>query len=165
MRRRATILTACVVMAVTGIIGCSDDTIHPSFSGVTLDRRVLRLPQGASIEAVEGELGAPDSEATDGDETALHYRLWQLVFTKGLLKKKSREYRPSHPVQASGAAFDHKVLSLQRGMPIAKVKARLGVPTSYEKVFRSRSIPENILRYGPWEITFTEGGLTRRTKF
>jgi len=83
----------------------------------------------------------------------------------GFLEKRSREYRSESSTRPEGAVFDDKILSLKRGMFIGTVKATLGTPTSYEEVFRGSSMPEKILRYGPWEITFTGDELTRRTKF
>jgi hypothetical protein len=161
----AALLACFLVAAAVGFAGCSDGEVESSLTGASLDEKVMSLSQGVSSDIAKNKLGVPQSEVTNEGETVLYYQFWQLVFMDGLLEKRSREYRPESPTRPESAVFDHKILSLKRGMYIRTVKATLGTPTSYEEVFRGGSMSEKILRYGPWEITFTGGELTRRTKF
>jgi hypothetical protein len=165
-------LCACAALVVfvaaswTSLSGCSDSAMPSRPDGVSLDGAVMRLPQGASIDAVEEDLGPPNSIADANEsETAAQYGVWQLVFRDGLLDRKAREYRPSKPARASNPAFDRAVLSLRLGMSVGSVKSMLGVPTSYERVFEGSDPPIVLLRYGPWEISFEREKLVRRTKF
>ncbi len=64
------------------------------FGGDALDRKVRALSIGASIEAVEGQLGKPETrewfEGSTDEFEALWYGQWKLVFTEGKLENRSR---------------------------------------------------------------------------
>jgi hypothetical protein len=57
-----------------------------------------------------------------------------------------------------------EVLGLHPHAARKDVEAKLGKPGSFEEVFRASSIPELILRYGPWELAFIKERLFQRNK-
>jgi hypothetical protein len=132
---------------------------------------VLGLDQGTSIESVRSQFGKPVSEFSQGKEAVLYYGTWQLEFANGRLKRKTRYFRVKQgkesPIREAsrreGEALDREVLMLHPGMSIAVVRARLGPPKGREEEFEGTG-RRQILRYGVWELVFSEGRLTRRTK-
>ncbi len=147
--------------------GCSDGTeIRSSLSPEAFRREVLALDQGMSLEQVRSELGEPLSEFTENPtESALRYQGWLLLFNEQGLEQRIRQYwPPGRRRHLIGRTLDSAVLQLGPGMSLASVKAELGVPQSYEEVFRSILRPELILRYGPWELAFNNGRLRQRTQ-
>lgn len=157
----------CALILGVGVAGCSQESATQVISRKALDRRILQLQQGASVESVEAELGGPVSEFTESPErSALHYGPWLLLFNGQGLERRIRQRKPSHrPSISFTGAFDSKVLMLRLGMSLDAVRSKLGQPQWYEEVFEGSAYPEKVLRYGPWELSFSQGELARRTRF
>lgn len=165
------LVLAVVIVAVTlDACGGGQSNKGVSLATGTLDERVPRIPQGASVAAIESRLGVPVSTATVGDETVLSYGLWRLVVEGDHLARQIRSRRTGH-TDGSGAGdregkrLDRKVLRIKRGTSIADVKAMLGVPEHDEEVFEGTRQAEVILSFGAWILSFRNGELRQRTKF
>lgn len=145
--------------------GCSSQDVGSTIgSPRRFDKRVLILPQGASLEEVKTNLGEPVSEATFGSEVTLNYRSWQLHFQKGELYQRVREVR-SGKTSPTGRVLDHKVIfRLMPGMTVRAVRETLGTPEVYEQIYESARKPAVVLRYAYWELYFRNKLLVRRTQ-
>ena len=109
-------------------------------------------------------LGAPRLEKNLGKEEVLYYGLWQIVFEPDLTTR-SRYYKPDSST-SKGEALNRQVVKLEAGTSMKDVKSVLGKPEVLE-VFRNAPHKEESLWYGNghWEINFTNGKLTGKTKF
>ena len=164
-------LSSLILGAV--VAGCSDESGEGwTANGKALDRKVLSLGQGTSIEAVRSELGTPGSEFIEGREASLQYDLWQFVFVDGRLKRRVKEHLLEHgsvppftkASERRSKELDGEILELQRWMSIKAVKSRLGMPERFYETFESSRTPEVTLWYESWELSFVDGVLVMRTK-
>jgi len=165
MRKVLPVSTLVLLCLVVGISGCSQGESQSTATGGALDRKVLSLGQGTSVDAVEATLGTPASKVVDGEATVLFYGGWRLAFVGESLERRSREHWPRTRTLPAGERLDLEVLELRPGMSIKAVKFRLGDPRVYEEVFEASPSPEKILRYAQWEISFSDDRLVRRTSF
>jgi len=123
-----------------------------------------------SLAAVESRLGEPTSEITAGSETVLSYGAWRLIIEGDRLKRRIRSRRTSQAGGSGSAdheskALNQKILAIKPGTSIADVRRVLGVPEHHEEVFEASRLPEVVLGYGAWVLSFSNGELRQRTKF
>jgi hypothetical protein len=167
---RASAFVLALVSSGLVVVGCSESDEGPrqATSGEVHGPKVLSLEQGASVDDVVVELGEPVSEFTDEEVTALHYLgddgVWHLTFEDGRLRVRARERRYHSAHAPHGRALDRDVLGLHPGMTIRAVESRLGKPQVYEEEFEGAPRPREVFRYGVWELSFSNGRLTFRTK-
>jgi outer membrane protein assembly factor BamE (lipoprotein component of BamABCDE complex) len=154
-----------ITISAWNLGGCSSqDGGSSTRSPRTFDQKVLNFPQGASLEDVKANLGEPVSETTFGSEATLNYRLWQLHFQDGELRRRVHETR-SGRTSPTGPILDHKVIfRLVPGMTVRAVRKALGTPEVYEQIYESARKPALVLRYAYWELYFQQERLVRRTK-
>lgn len=166
--RRRICLPAIVLAlgsATALVTGCSEDTHRSRQDSRSFTQQVTGLAQGASLDAVKTELGVPRSEFSVEDEVILNYVPWQLRFVDGMLWERRRERRPEG-ASVSGRVLDQRVVfALKLGMSVRSVETRLGTPDAFENVYRGTGKRYSVLRYGPWELTFSDGRLTHRTSY
>ena len=160
------IVSALILLGYLG--GCSQQN-HSSLQNThALDKRVLGLHNGESIEVVKTKLGAPISEFIDGHGSgALNYSGWQIGFSRGRLTYRIhqlRRRRNGYRKMRRKVARNSAILSLRRGMPVDTVIATLGQPDVVEDYY-GLGPPETVLRYGPWEIRFRHNMLRLRTQW
>ncbi len=99
---RGVIVGVAALAIAGGAAGCSED-VEKSLkqlerAGATndkaLNRKMAKVPIGASIESARKRLGQPDSyESTEtgaGKEETLNYGQWRLEFSDGKLESKSK---------------------------------------------------------------------------
>lgn len=156
-----------LVMFVCGLQGCAGGEGSGPSPRRNLNREIKGLENGASISAVIGRLGEPASEYVESKQRAsLFYPGWQLDFEDGGLFRRTHELERLRPgVVQGGGPGTARILALKRGMRLAKIKAKLGTPDVYEVVYEAEHIPEQVLRYGPWELRFERSRLRMRTKW
>jgi hypothetical protein len=165
---RSTLRTVTIGLVVcafgVSVIGCGDSQDDSIFGG-ELTRRVLALDPGVSIESARAKLGEPINEISEGHEDVLNYGSWQLTFVGSHLTRRSRVFVPRHarPIRET-QSLRRKILDLSLGMSIAETKAVLGVPESIYVVYDRSSKPLRVLRYGLWELSFTNGSLRQRSQ-
>lgn len=159
------VLGLCLFAAGFGGCAESSDNGKP-MSRAAMSQAILSLPTHATFDSVRSELGEPLSEASPSPkEASLSYPGWLLLFRFNHLDRRIRQRLPSGPRKLRlRGALDQRVLTLQPGMSIPRVKSSLGPPQSYEEVFRGSPQPELVLRYGPWELAFANGHLRQRIK-
>lgn len=174
MKRRVAALALCLVAIGGALIGCSEESGNggvpwPPPNSKALDRRVLALESGMSVERVRAELGEPLTENSVDAEYAvvenLMYGRWQLQFEDDSLMKRIKVLtnNPGLLLRVGRAGLDRKVRSLKLGMPMVAVRARLGRPEAYEI---DRNAPkEEFLSYGAWELSFINGTLRHRQRW
>jgi hypothetical protein len=159
-------VTIVLLMCASGLSmgGCGG-----SQNGVShehgLTRRVLSLEPGASIESARSQLGEPISDVTDGREDELNYGSWQLTFVDGRMTRRSKVIVPKHAhhIRESGS-LERKILGLSLGTSIGEAKAVLGVPEVIYIIYERTPRPIRVLRYGLWELTFSNGKLRQRSQ-
>jgi outer membrane protein assembly factor BamE (lipoprotein component of BamABCDE complex) len=156
---------AGVLILVCTLVGCSSqDGASSTGNPQRFDQKVLKLPEGASLDDVKSTLGEPVSEVTAEGEVTLIYKSWLLHFQKDELRQRVRETRTGK-TSLSGSTLDRKVLfHLTPGMTVRAVKKILGIPEVYEQVYESARKPALILRYAYWELYFQRHRLVRRTQ-
>lgn len=104
MRKWTTVLF-CALAALAlgaGVAGCSDEVEKglkkleqaAATNNKALNRKMAKVPIGASIASAKKRLGQPDSyESTEngaGKFETLYYGQWRLVFRDGTLKSKNK---------------------------------------------------------------------------
>lgn len=164
--RCAGLIAVCLALVGTATVGmgCSDQEAERKDSG-SFGERVLALQNGDSIDTAKSELGAPQSEFSDGDETTLNYVPWQLRFVDDALKERRRAHRPKGD-GLEGSTLDQQVVStLELGATVGRVKATLGSPDVIEYVYGGMQEANLVLWYGPWELRFRGGRLAFRTTY
>lgn len=127
-----------------------------------LDRKVLALQPGASIEAVRSKLGNPASVIAAEGQVVLLYGTWRLAFYDEGLESRTREYRPGR-WSTNEKGLNRKVLKLELGTPIEVIRSEFGKPEAYE-IFSNPPSREESLHYGRWKFDFTDGILEGRYK-
>lgn len=166
MKCRAVALTLGLLIIGGGVNGCAEEVGRWTMNGRALDRKVLALQPGMSVEAVRAQLGEPSSEISLEEEEVLTYGewRWRLVFiTAERLESWTREYK-SDDWPTDSKALDRKVLKLQLGTSIEDVREKLGKPEALQ-IYRNVPHKEESLWYLPWKLSFTDGKLEFRTKW
>lgn len=174
MDRHAAVLVLIVISM--GVSGCSNERGNgtdswPPPNSKALDREVVALKPGMSLESVQARLGEPQSDRKFGGEPGvqmLFYDRWQLLFEDGHLARRikyvfERPFPDPSTVDQKEKAFDRRVLDLKRGASISAIRSKFGPPDTYEII---RTVPrrEEILAYELWELTFVDGALNHRQK-
>lgn len=163
LRGVAVFLLICTLGSSLG--GCGESENGESPHGQSLTRRVLDLEPGASLEVARSRLGKPISEVNEGREDGLNYGRWQLTFVDGRLTRRSKVIVPRHAHSIRGSGnLERKILGLSLGMSIGEIEAVLGVPEVVYVTYERSSEPVKILRYGPWELSFSKGKLRQRSQ-
>jgi hypothetical protein len=99
----AIVAAAIAALALAGgVTGCTED-VEKSLKQLeraaarndkALNRKVARVPIGASVDAARKRLGRPDSyeltETGAGKTQTLYYGQWRLVFRDGKLVSKNK---------------------------------------------------------------------------
>jgi len=130
-----------------------------------LDRQVIQLEQGASVDSVKEQLGEPKASTSSGATEALSYGNWQLTFEDGHLIERSKVVVPRHGSSVpQGGNMTKKILKLPLGTKRALAEATLGTPEVVYVIYEKQARPTKILRYGSWELTFVQGALTQRAQ-
>lgn len=166
--RLSTLRGVTVVLLICGsglsVGGCGESQSGVSL-GQSLNRRVLALKPGTSIESARSQLGEPISDVTEGREDGLNYGSWQLTFVDGRLTRRSKMLVPghAHPARESGS-LEHKILDLSLGMSTGETKAVLGVPEVIYVIYERSPEPVKVWRYGLWELSFSKGKLQQRSQ-
>jgi hypothetical protein len=160
------IVAFLLLATVVGIAqGCSEEE-RDAASQEPLGQAALELTNGESIAQVKDELGQPVTEFIDEDGNgALNYPRWQIGFENGRLTHRIHELERRQVQRGDGDQLRRRVIALQRGVStIARVEALLGDPDVRELYYEgSSSSPEEVLRYGFWELRFRAGRLQMRT--
>lgn len=124
-----------------------------------LDRKVLGLQPGMSVDAVRSRLGMQAYGAAEEDSIALFYGSWQLTFGFSGLDTRTRDY--GHRRWADYQLLDSKIRRLRLGSSIKAVKSKLGRPEALE-VYATVPEQDIALVYGPWTLDFTNERLEGR---
>jgi hypothetical protein len=152
---------ALFVLALSGCGGPEDTAVPPD----TLNRRVLHLQQGESVDQVKSQIGEPDVESSAGSNEYLSYGIWQLAFIEGRLEARSRVIIPSgDPSVMKPRELSRLVRALHLGTGVREVQALLGAPEAVYLTYEGDAQPVRVLRYAPWELTFVGGALTLRAQ-
>ncbi len=165
MKRQVLPLIFVLAIFGVGVTACSGESGSSAIRGKALDRAVLKLQSGMSVDDVRAKLGTPRLERTLGKEEVLYYSLWQLVFEPGL-KTRTRVYRAGYRPNIDIKALARKIQKLRLSMSIQDVRARLGVPEALE-VIQNPPHEEESLWYGNgrWKLEFAVGRLVKKIKF
>lgn len=163
---RLRVIVAFLLLAtVVGIAqGCSEEE-RDAVSQERLAQAALDLTNGESVAQVKDELGQPVTEFIDEDGNGvLNYPRWQIGFENWRSTHRIHELERRQVQRGDGQQLRRRVIALRRGVSIARVEALLGDPDVRELYYeRSASSPEEVLRYGPWELRFRAGRLQMRT--
>jgi hypothetical protein len=125
---------------------------------------VRNLDDQATVEDAKAELGMPWSESSIGMEQVLVYRNWLLVFSNGRLERRTLELPVVRKARVTAKDMQ-QIPQLERGMTVAEVEHRLGLPESHSEVLEGQLPPQTVLGYGPWELKFEGGKLVTRTRY
>lgn len=153
-----------VFVAILGIAqGCSEED-QERLSRGEVTAGALALRTGESVDEVKEKLRQPVTEfIEENGDGALNYPGWQIAFRGGELTRRIREVGRRLSQRGDGERLRREVLGLERGMSAAQAQARLGEPDVSYLYYEEDDPPEKVFRYGPWELRFSEGGLSTRT--
>jgi hypothetical protein len=152
-------------MLIFCLPGCGSSQPEVAAKGTSLNRQILQLEQGASVDLVKEKLGEPDMESGDGVSEGLGYGIWQLTFVHEHLTMRSKVLVPSNgPPSAGGRSLSKKILQLSLGTKIGVAEENLGTPETVYLIYENEPQPTKVLRYGPWELTFVHGELSQRAR-
>jgi hypothetical protein len=147
------------------VSGCGDSGGKAVKSPEAVNREVLGLEQGASVDEVKDQLGEPGVESSVGSNDELSYGIWQLAFVDGGLKSRSKVIVPKQSPSASEpGALSKTVRGIHLGTKRGNVEAILGIPEVVYVIYEGGAEPVRVLRYGSWELTFVHGALTLRAQ-
>jgi hypothetical protein len=153
---------ALLALTVSGCGGSGGEAVK---SPEAVNRQILHLEQGVSVDEVKAQIGEPDVESTVGSNDELRYGIWQLAFTDGRLNTRSKVIAPKQsPSVSEPGALSKTVRGLHLGAKLGNVEAILGIPEVVYVVYEGRAEPVRVLRYGSWELTFVDGALTLRAQ-
>jgi hypothetical protein len=156
---------ACLLILIVCLAGCGSSRQETAATGASLSRQIIKLEQGASVDSVKEQLGAPEADTTSGPTEALSYGPWQLTFARHRLKLRSKVIVPTKGHSVTGARkLTKTILRLPIGTRIAAAEATLGVPEVVYEIYEGQAGPTKILRYASWELTFVHGALTQRAQ-
>lgn len=156
------VLLLCVLLLAE--IGCGHAQ-NTTSDREGLTQHILGLEEGASLASVKSQLGEAVSEVRQGGEIVLNYGTWQLSFVHERLRKRSRVFVPryAHAIQES-PRLDARILNLSLGISIRQAEAALGMPEVIYEIYEDSSRPTEVLRYGSWELSFSDGKLSQRSQ-
>jgi len=174
MERRVWAL-ALSITSLAAVAGCGDGNGSTEAqlpkNSPALSKRIATLSKGMTVGTVKTTLGEPLDETTvdEAGRTVemLFYGNWQLLFDDGKLDKRvkyvwERPFPKLSVEEQKERAVNRQILALQRGMPMATVKARLGVPETYE--IDGNTPKEEVLSYEIWDLRFSNGVLKHRSQ-
>lgn len=145
--------------------GCGGSGEEPAKAPEAVNRQILQLEQGVSVDEVKDQLGEPNVEGSAGSNDELSYGIWQLAFVDDGLITRSKVIVPkqNQPAREPGS-LSRTVRGLHLGTKLRNVEAILGVPESVYVIYEGRVRPVRVLRYGSWELTFVDGTLANRAQ-
>ena len=101
-KRWIVVAIAALATLSLGAVGCSEEVEREldklersTTNNKALNRKVAKIPLGASLDSVRAKLGKPDNyqvskSAWLGKLEYLYYGQWQLSFTNGKLDSKNK---------------------------------------------------------------------------